>query len=218
MAFEKYEILCLNPTPAPLKILSRVAVRDLLNHDETKIEQLKSRIPVTLFNFLSYPRQLYSGEYMIVNEKLVSECGNYELVLDKEHDFICRNKKDNTELYKLFQINSIFLHYSLIACCFEDEMEFRKFYQIHNDKKRPCEYRVKLMTSENSSPYLLIEILGYNGSVYKSLKHNFVYSHWRPAGYFFDVQPVESAFDYDDEGDDDEGNDDDDDDNDEEQN
>lgn len=65
--FDEYDVLCLRPTPAPLSILARCYIRELLAHSNEHIERInepgkRRRLPENLVQFLKYPSHLSVGK------------------------------------------------------------------------------------------------------------------------------------------------------------
>ena len=55
--FDEYDVLCLRPTPAPLSILARCYIRELLAHSNERVERInesgkRRRLPENLVQFL----------------------------------------------------------------------------------------------------------------------------------------------------------------------
>lgn len=65
LSFQRYDVLCLRPTPAPLSILTRIVLRQLCQHSNEKIEKINSGVrkylPEYLIQFLKYSSQLSVG-------------------------------------------------------------------------------------------------------------------------------------------------------------
>ena len=93
VALREYEVLCLKPSPASLKVLSRLVVRNKIGQDVNNMkEKFQNRLPLSIIKYLEYPTSLSYGEYMLKGEKLLSECGNFELFINNENQH-----KDNEE-------------------------------------------------------------------------------------------------------------------------
>ena len=85
LRFRNFKILCLRPSPAPLKVLCRSVIRLLTNHSNEKITQINQStgelfIPGDLIKYLRYPSNLRVCDYMLKGEKIVREDQKYELV------------------------------------------------------------------------------------------------------------------------------------------
>lgn len=84
---KKYEILCLKPTPTSLKELCRLRVRVMSRHSNEIIERMNKDtsdliyIPNVLIDYLKYPTYLTVGECLLKNEKIVSNDGQFEMVI-----------------------------------------------------------------------------------------------------------------------------------------
>lgn len=132
LALQDYDILCLRPSPAPLKILTRLEIRKSLKFSDENIQRINKNkngmkhIPDTLLKFLKYPNSLTVGEFMLKDEKIVSEDGKFELQIQNNGDLVCRsliNNKDelnerdlidleNTQLRRVIHnaVHSVWLH------------------------------------------------------------------------------------------------------------
>ena len=85
LKFKEYEVLCMKPSPASLKILCRSHIRNLTRKSNENIELINKNnsqlcLPNALINYLKYPTFITSDEYMFSDEKIVSRDGKFELV------------------------------------------------------------------------------------------------------------------------------------------
>ena len=133
LIFSEYEILCLKPTPNKLSILCRELIRSLTKNSNKNIELINKNsngliyVPESLISFIKYPSYLASGEYMLKNEKVVREDGQFELVILNDGSLVIRslvnvNVKNlskerllelrDTQIQRIIKtnVNSIWLH------------------------------------------------------------------------------------------------------------
>ena len=133
LIFSDYEILCLKPSPNKLSILCRELIRSLAKNSNKNIELINKNsngliyVPESLISFIKYPSYLASGEYMLKNEKIVREDGQFELVILNNGNLVIRSlitvndqEKSKKELLELkdtqveriikTNVNSIWLH------------------------------------------------------------------------------------------------------------
>jgi hypothetical protein len=119
---DQFETLCLKASPASLKMLCRSAVRSSMNYSQKNIKSMRKNLPESLVNFLKYPSSLKSGEYMLSDEKLVHESGQYEVFIDRETGDLCilnheneiENRKilaSNIDLIYLNRFNAVFYNH-----------------------------------------------------------------------------------------------------------
>lgn len=129
LAYQTYDILCLNPSPTKLKNLCRWELRKLLSHSNEKIEQINQNqniyLPKSLLDFIKYPSYLTVGDFMLKGEKIVRKDGKFELTISDNGNLICQSiiknkeKLSNNELSELentqikriisYQVDSIWL-------------------------------------------------------------------------------------------------------------
>ena len=78
---QKYEILCLRPSPASLRQLSRLKIRQLCRHDNAKIKKLQQFLSEKFINYLKYPCYLKCGQCLLREESIISDNFIYRLSL-----------------------------------------------------------------------------------------------------------------------------------------
>jgi hypothetical protein len=124
LGFDRYQVLCLKATPAPLKILCRSAIRTYLNYSQEKIKSINkyclNSIPDSLISFLKYPSYLKVGEFLLINEKLVHEDDKYEIFIDENTRNLIAKYNSNSindeyasiDSQKIiaYNVNNIWLH------------------------------------------------------------------------------------------------------------
>jgi hypothetical protein len=122
---DRFEVLCLKPSPASLKTLSQLKIRESIDFSQAKIQSLNNSdtklLPDTLINFLEYPSSLKSGQILLNNEKLVANNGLYELCINKENNLICRCMSNGTETVIASDLTMIHFH------------KFKSVFYNHND-------------------------------------------------------------------------------------
>jgi hypothetical protein len=110
---DRFEVLCLKPTPASLKTLSQLKIRESIDFSQAKIKSLNNSdiklLPDALINFLEYPSSLKSGQTLLNNEKLVASNGLFELSF-KENDLICRSLSTGDERVIASDLTMIHFH------------------------------------------------------------------------------------------------------------
>jgi hypothetical protein len=171
LAFTKYEILCLIPSPSSLKTLCCLEIRKALNHSNVKIKQLNENkngikhLPDVLIKFLKYPSYLSVGEFMLKDEKLVSEDDKFEIKIKKNGDLVCQstgyslNEQDHndSEITNLIKqrVDSVWLHRYQVAFYLQN----RKVYIARNffDYLTP-DYRLKIKVENNIPGYLIEKV------------------------------------------------------------
>lgn len=94
LAFKCYDILCLKPSPSPLRILCRTRIRKLLDNSSKKIRLINTNrsgrryVPDRVLASLDFPSSLSVGEYMLKDEKIIRQDGKYELKIQSNCDMI----------------------------------------------------------------------------------------------------------------------------------
>jgi hypothetical protein len=161
LIFSDYEILCLKPSPNKLSILCRELIRSLAKNSNKNIELINKNsngliyVPDSLISFIKYPSYLASGEYMLKNEKIVREDGQFELVILNNGSLVIRSAVTN-DIYRVIvsSAESIFLHRNFIAFYrSKDSVYIHKYYF----DKAPF-YR--LLISNKQRPHLKDQIAG----------------------------------------------------------
>jgi hypothetical protein len=106
MKIEKYEVLCLLPSPTSLKNLCRLVIREATNNSNRLISLINKGhesggkyLPDHLVEFVKYPSFLSNGDYLLKNEKLVDELNQFELFINNKNQFIYR-QLDNSDDFK----------------------------------------------------------------------------------------------------------------------
>lgn len=107
---ESYEILCLNPSPAKLKHLCRLVIRDMLDFDNSAIERLKKHLKSELVFYLRYPSILKCGNFLLRGDSIWSKNCQYKLVLTHSGKllFFVDNGKNYLFLYE--NVDSLQFH------------------------------------------------------------------------------------------------------------
>jgi hypothetical protein len=168
---EDFSMLCLKPSPASLKELSRLAIRASFSYDNRSILKLNKIIPDTLTAYLEYPRHLYAGDVLLPGDKLISKCGEYELYLIDYSDFtfdkstsalIFRRIDNDSELdFEVNDVESLVLKNNKIIFCFTNDRSAHCFYQLLSTDRK---YRMNLCVSSTcDTPFAIIETLQDNG-------------------------------------------------------
>lgn len=95
LAYKKFDLLCLKPSPASLKDLCRDMLRRHFDHSNEKINHLNAQntLPHSLLNYVKYPSYMKRGDCLLKGEKLVSYDDSFELSLDHEGDLTYRPLK-----------------------------------------------------------------------------------------------------------------------------
>lgn len=126
-----FEVLCLKPSPASLKTLCQLKIRECIDYSQEKIKSLYSNsklLPECLVNYLEYPSFLKSGQYLLMNEKLVDKNGLYELFINQDCNLICRCLKTSKEIIIANDLTTILFH--KFQCVFfnHNNLHARIFY------------------------------------------------------------------------------------------
>ena len=116
LAFSDYEALCLKPSPAPLKILARLRIRNILGNSNKNISSINQKykvLPDALMNFLKYPSFLTVGEFMLKNEKITDD--RFEILIENNGDLVCKQVSDegddcNVKRIIYQGVHSVWLH------------------------------------------------------------------------------------------------------------
>jgi hypothetical protein len=95
-SFDKYEILCLKPSPASLKQLSRILIRSIMNKN---VSILDGYLPKSLVDYIKYPSYISNGDCLLKNEKLVSENGVHELKITVDSKLVYQSFNKTRILY-----------------------------------------------------------------------------------------------------------------------
>ena len=167
VALRDYEVLCLKPSPASLKVLCRLVVRDKIGHNVNNMRQtFENKLPNSIIQYLEYPSKLCYGEYLLKGEKLVSSCGSFELFINNSNELICKDNKKNVNIATISNVHSFYLHHNKIVMCHVNGNQFQTFANISfNVKMIPNEYSFKFYTKNDVRlKYFLIEIYDNNGN------------------------------------------------------
>ena len=146
----KFKIFCLKPSPASLKELCRIAIRNYTKCTNVNIKLLNDYVPAILINYLKYPSYLSIGDYLLKGEKLISDDDKFELYIDHDNYLVCKNSITNSRLILynhnfvdtiwLQQMQTIFFYSNLpkffLACIFYDYPVVYKF-QLCTKHKHP---------------------------------------------------------------------------------
>lgn len=105
---DQFEVLCLKPSPASLKTLCQLKIRQAIDHNQSRIKLLKN-IPESLISFLSYPSILKNGQILLKNERLIDKNGKYELCINQANNLVhrCLNETNNNEKIIATDLTSI---------------------------------------------------------------------------------------------------------------
>ena len=166
--FRDYLILCLRPSPAPLKSLCSQRIRRLVGNSQAKLGAINKNkngqmyLPQSLVDsLLKFPSYLRVGDYMLKDEKVVSEDGRFELLIKDNGELICRSilqasegmsqeaklEEQDTQIAKIVRssVNSIWLHrFKLIFSLNNDRVYiYKSFYN------QSPEYRLVLPSGQN---------------------------------------------------------------------
>lgn len=176
LSFSTYDILCLKPSPANLKILARLEIRNILNHSNENMSLInrnksgRKYVPEGLVNFIKYPAYLTVGEYMLRGEKLVREDGKFEMLIESDGSLVTRSiiknrdslsKEELIELENVqikrkidYNVSSIWLHRFQVAFYNADRRVFVK----HNFYNKSPEYKFTIDDTDTPS-YTVTEII-----------------------------------------------------------
>ena len=97
-----YDLLCLKPSPASLKHLCRLKLRNICNKDNFRIKKLYRIMNPNLVDYLKYPNALKCSQCLLKGDSLVSENCIYKLSLLEtgELKFYINDNNDNIFLYE----------------------------------------------------------------------------------------------------------------------
>jgi hypothetical protein len=154
--YSKYDILCLKPSPSPLKILCRSLIRKLSKYSNEEIKDSYKSIPEPLMKFLKYPANLSVGEYMLKDEKIVREDGKFEMCILRNGELVIRSllpnrksltkreleEQESTQVCRIINnnVDSIWLHRFQIALFLTD----RHVQIAHSFYEKSPEYRLSI--------------------------------------------------------------------------
>ena len=163
-----YEVLCLKPSPASLKVLCRLVVRGKIGHNVNIMRQtFENKLPNSIIQYLEYPSKLRYGEYLLKGEKLVSSCGSFELFINNTNEMICKDNKKNVNIGTISNIHSLYLYNNKIIMNHLNGNKFQIFAYIYfNRKMIPNEYSLEFSNKNDFFfKYFIIEIYDNNGNV-----------------------------------------------------
>jgi hypothetical protein len=109
ISYENYEVLCMKPSPTSLRNLCRLAIRKKLEYDDERISRLQLLIPQFLLDFLKNVKYLNCNDCLLSGEKIVTECGKFELFINEHRTIVCRNNQTNETIALFINIESIVL-------------------------------------------------------------------------------------------------------------
>ena len=168
IAFKEYEVLCLKPSPASLIILCRLVIRKI-NQNNLDLGILKRRLPEKIMRFLAYPASLSYGEFLLQGEKILSECGKFELIINSNNELACRDKRNELSIVIAKNVESLYLHHNMIVSCQIGSQSFHVVSDvILNYKIIPNNYNLKINASddENESINFCIDIFDNHGKIF----------------------------------------------------
>lgn len=176
LRLNKYDILCLKPSPASLKILSRTKLRELLKNSNENISRINKNksgrkyVPEMLVNFIKFPSSLSVGEYMMKGEKLVRDDDKFELVIEENGKLICKSlikdKKslsteeltelEDTQVARIisYNVDSIWLHRFQVA--FYEKS--KRVHVVHNFFGESPEYLFKISDHSDTPSYTIVQV------------------------------------------------------------
>jgi hypothetical protein len=130
-----------------------------LNENKNGIKHL----PDVLIKLLKYPSHLSTGEFMLKDEKLVSDDDKFEIKIEKNGDLVCKSidhslsdqEDSDSKIINLIRqrVDSVWLHRYQVAFYLQNRKVWidRNFYD-----DSPTDYRFKINV-ENNIPSFLIE-------------------------------------------------------------
>jgi hypothetical protein len=152
MAFHRYQILCLRPSTASLKDLSRMHVRKSIQMSRENIERLKTYMPDSLVQFIDYQNGIYFGDYMLKSDRLKFK--NYQFYIDNENRLVCQRNNDSAPHYMDFKhaliytnVHSLHCYYNRILVCIRNSSKYKIFLLFENDPYQPNDYVMSLKTN-----------------------------------------------------------------------
>lgn len=149
--FENYFTLVLKPSPASLKILCRIKIREMTKQSNENIKLINKNktgriyLPVTLINFLKYPSYLSVGEFLLKDERLVREDGQFEMLIENNGNLVVRSTSNNSDL--------------------SDDTHVKRI--IQNDVSSVWLHRFQLVLLRSDSRLYLLRNFYYNSPEYK---------------------------------------------------
>ena len=149
LAFNEYDVLCMKPSPASLKILCRLRVRAMAHHSNRNIgliNQNRLTMPESLVNFLKYPAFISVGEYMLRGEKISD--GKSEILIENNGDLVCKSIVDETNRDSLEHVkriihsgvHSVWLHRFQVVFCLTNG----RIYIAHSFVNQSPEYKFSI--------------------------------------------------------------------------
>jgi len=140
--YENYEVLCMKPSATSLRNLCQLAIRKTMQYEDERISRLQLLIPQFLVDFLKNAKYLNCNDCLLSGEKIVTECGKFELYINKHRTIVCRNNQTNEVIAFFFNIESIILMRTHIVLCHSEDHKFMLFEDVDSKYEESfCNYK-----------------------------------------------------------------------------
>jgi hypothetical protein len=146
LAFSEYEALCLKPSPAPLKILARLKIRNMLDNSNKNITLINKNhkiLPDALLKFLLYPAFLGVGEYLLKGEKITDD--KNEILIENNGDLVCKpvfDENDDCNVKRIIwqDVHSVWLHRFQLVFVLSNN----RFHVAHSFSSKSPDYKFSI--------------------------------------------------------------------------
>jgi hypothetical protein len=171
----EFFILCLKPSPTSLKNLCRITIRNSTRRSNASIKKLKMYLPETLVSYLKYPSSLSVGEFLLRNEKLITNDDLYELYIDSDNYLVCQSVATKQILMlSIKHIDTIWLQRNQTIFFYSQEIKLFIACMFWNLAHK---YQFKLLTNADMYPQFLFEILNSSNDNKNLIFYNYFHDY-----------------------------------------
>ena len=118
--FTNFEILCLKPTPASLKHLTRLQIRHLTKNENLAMNQLEYRVDPFLMSYIQIRQSLKTNESLRRGECIISRSGLYKLAIEPDGRLLYYFSQERDFLFLYENVESLWFNDIKIMVCFQD--------------------------------------------------------------------------------------------------
>lgn len=108
-SFSTFSILCLKPTPATLRHLTRITIRRSTGNENNKMEHLEYAMEPHLVKYIKCPSCLKSNQSLMRGDCLISKNGIYRLSLELDGRLLYYFNEERDFLFLYDNVESLWL-------------------------------------------------------------------------------------------------------------
>lgn len=118
--FTCFEILCLKPSPASLKHLTRLQIRSMTMNENVTMNKLEYTIDPYLLSYIRFKQSLKTNECLRRGECIISKNGLYKLSIEPDGRLLYFFSKERDFLFLYERVESLWLNDIKIMVCFQN--------------------------------------------------------------------------------------------------